>query len=465
MICRPVPFRLAPRRAYTQKRKSFERNQTGDIVPKQHQIRALFASCTFIVVFALGGPAHALQPLAAFLAEAEHLNPDVVAARATALQYAAEASAAGGRLLPNIGLTGSYTRNEYAASFELGGRKLTFAPYDQLDAQALLTVPVIDVVAWAKRTIAWAQSDMAKHDARRSAVDIAKQVAQQYYRLAAAEGVRDAAERSAAVATEQAHLVQARLSEGAASSLEMAQAESDEAAAQQSVASAKLSVSLAARVLETLSGLTPEPGGGVAEVSLHAEKPIEAWLAYIDGTLPALAQSRSAERAARASNNAASYAYIPSVTATASERYTNAAAFNGGHPHVWQVKANLAWNFDLSLTPMQQAQRHKLAAASAKARYSARQLADQLYTDYQQIEANRAKSSAARAQVKATSLGETLAFEKRQAGVITQLDVLQARRDAFSAQVNRVSADADLLLYRALLRLDAGIGALAEGPQ
>jgi outer membrane protein TolC len=41
-------------------------------------------------------------------------------------------------------------------------------------------------------------------------------------------------------------------------------------------------------------------------------------------------------------------------------------------------------------------------------------------------------------------------------GTITQLDLLQAQRDAFNAEVSRIQADADLVNARVQLRLSAG---------
>jgi outer membrane protein TolC len=43
-----------------------------------------------------------------------------------------------------------------------------------------------------------------------------------------------------------------------------------------------------------------------------------------------------------------------------------------------------------------------------------------------------------------------------QAGSATQLELLQAQRDAFQAEVTRIQDDANLLNARAQLRLSAG---------
>ena len=56
-----------------------------------------------------------------------------------------------------------------------------------------------------------------------------------------------------------------------------------------------------------------------------------------------------------------------------------------------------------------------------------------------------------------------LALARYQAGEASQLDLLQAQRDAFAANAARIEADADLVDSRAQLRVAAG-RSLLEGP-
>src|SRR5262249_40585757 len=81
---------------------------------------------------------------------------------------------------------------------------------------------------------------------------------------------------------------------------------------------------------------------------------------------------------------------------------------------------------------------------------------DQIHDDWQRVHAGIAKSRAARAQSDAAALAARFADERYGSGGGTQLDVLQAQRDAYGAEVARIQADADLQFARALLRLDAG---------
>jgi outer membrane protein TolC len=70
--------------------------------------------------------------------------------------------------------------------------------------------------------------------------------------------------------------------------------------------------------------------------------------------------------------------------------------------------------------------------------------------------ANIAQSRSARAGRDASVHAAEQARVQYQAGTATQLDLLQAQRDAFRAEVTRIQNDANLLNARAQLRLAAG---------
>ena len=89
-----------------------------------------------------------------------------------------------------------------------------------------------------------------------------------------------------------------------------------------------------------------------------------------------------------------------------------------------------------------------------KARLAA---ADQLHSDWQRVRAAITKVRASRAQVESARRAQGLAKERNAAGVATQLDVIQADRDLFSAEMNDISARLDLATARASLRLSAGL--------
>ena len=94
-------------------------------------------------------PAHALQPLEAFLSRASQDNPDVRVARGTQVQREAEVDRATAPLLPSVQVQGIYTRNQYEVSFPAstfgGTGDLVITPLNQLDASLTITVPIVGI--------------------------------------------------------------------------------------------------------------------------------------------------------------------------------------------------------------------------------------------------------------------------------------------------------------------------------
>ena len=81
---------------------------------------------------------------------------------------------------------------------------------------------------------------------------------------------------------------------------------------------------------------------------------------------------------------------------------------------------------------------------------------DAIHRQWETVAASIARSRSARAGRVAAAHAAQQAHDRYQVGTITQLDLLQAQRDAFAAEVARIQADADLVNARAQLRLAAG---------
>jgi hypothetical protein len=146
--------------------------------------RSSFRAALVFAMSVLSEPrALALQPVTEFLAHAKTWNPQNRAAQATAAQRDAEVGVSTGSLLPNFSASGTYTRNEYevttaalipASSMGMGSAfpNIVIQPQNQLDANLMLTVPIINVANWdrraaAKATLEGARADEAKHRAYR----------------------------------------------------------------------------------------------------------------------------------------------------------------------------------------------------------------------------------------------------------------------------------------------------------
>ena len=423
-------------------------------------------------ILAAAAPAKALQPLETFLRGASISGPDNREARANAESQHALATGALGRLLPGVSLRGTYTRNQYDSTVTLpaeGGaaRSVTLTPMDQLDAVATLSVPLVDLASFARLGSARAGATSADQQARATALATEALVAQDYYQLAADLGLVEAARRAVEVSRAGLAITEERFQAGSAARLDVDRARADVERQVQQLAAAELQRELAARSLASRSGVAPtldlRPGEAPLADDLHEEPPLED-LQPPDVELPSLAAAVEARRSQEAQARAQRLALAPSLSAGFTERATNATGFSG-HELAYQGVVALAWSFDLTTVANIRAQDALAAAAAAReerARLAAR---DAIHRSWSTVHTGIARSRSARAEVEASTRAAELARDRYAVGAATQLDLLQAQRDAFSAQVALVQADADLTNARAQLRIAAGQSLLSSRPE
>jgi outer membrane protein TolC len=405
--------------------------------------------------------AHALQPLGAFLEHAKTWNPDNRAATATVDQRDAEVSVASGNLEPNLQFNGLYTRNQYEATTGTLGFMLppgtpvsVITPLNQFDGNAILTVPIINVANWDRRSVSKATLAGAKADQANAALNVRKNVTRDYYQLLGYEAVLQAATKNLDVARHNVSLARDRKESGTGSELDVQRALADAAKTEQSVTSAQLSVTNSRRDLSSLTGVAPEPASAFPNDDLHEEPALEGWMTGAEQT-PSVKSAEAARESAEEASHAARTGWLPTLNGVAEEKLTNATAFNGGHTGVYLFQLAANWKLDNTVIPQIHAQTAIAAAARAnedRVRIAAK---DSVYKDWQQIRADIEVSRSARAQVVSTKLAASLAEDRYTNGVATQLDVLQARQDAFAAEVARIQADSDLAYARTALRIDS----------
>jgi outer membrane protein len=417
-------------------------------------VLALASTLTFV------SPALALQPVEQFLAHARTWNPSNRAARATVEQRDAEVGVNTGNLLPNFTASGTYTHNQYElalppAESGLFGTSL-IVPYNQLDAYLMLNVPIINIANWDRRDAAKSTLEGAHADEKNSVITVEKTVMRDYYQLLGYEAVLLSAQHNLEVAQHNVKLARDRKENGTGSELDVQRGLADQARAEQAVTAARLNVVNTRRDLFSQSGLEPDPAAaGFPEDDLHEEPSLANWMGEASNT-PAVASAVAATKAANDAAHAARTGWLPTLLGTAEEKFTNAAAFNGGHNELYLLQINALWKLDLTITPQIRAQNAAYAAARAHEDSVRTAAQDAVYRDWQQIHADIDSARAARVQVAATKLAASLAEDRYESGVATQLDVLQARQDAFAADVARIQTDADLAYARTALRLDAG---------
>jgi len=422
----------------------------------------LIAALLFAASVLYSSPSAALQPLEQFVAGARRRNPDALEASANLAQQQAQADSALGAVLPGVSARGSYTRNQYSSTIDVGLPKpVTIVPADQWDGSATLKVPLIDLAGFRRVSAARTTAEAAGRQLESTRLVVEGQVAQDYYQVVANLALVAAADTAFQVSREGLRLAEARHEAGAAPALDVDRARADVEQQFQQLAAAHLQVQLGARALQSASGVEPDVSAVVPlSDDLHPEAELHAFEAGLAG-LPNVAAASTATRAAEQQAAAERLALLPSIAGTFTERGTNAPGFSG---HDWSYQAALTatWTFDL--TNIAGIRSQDAAADAARAREIRAVLAagDAIHREWSTVVSDIARSRSARVGREAAVHAATQARDRYKAGTITQLDLLQAQRDAFSAEVNRIQADADLVNARAQLRLSSGLSLLTD---
>ncbi|MBK7865469.1 MAG: TolC family protein [Archangiaceae bacterium] len=399
------------------------------------------------------------QTLGDFLDSASRRNVDRQLAAEETARAEAEWSQAWSGLLPSLSANGGWTHNQYEAIVTLPtgpttSQTVTIIPKDQLDAQLKVEVPLIDPARWLQASAARASSRAvaARELATRDAV--ARQVVVAYYRLVSARAVQESARRSLALAQAQVELIQSRQKAGVASELDVARAVAEVARNEQLVADAEVLADTSARALETLSGRTPGEVPPLAVDDLRPAPPVRELEQGLAG-LPQLEAAHGEQLAAERTQTAAALTLVPTVNAQFTQRFTNATGFQG-QPALYNTGVTFNWRLDAPAAFALKARSTAAHTAALQVEKARQQAADQLYSDWLGVRAAVKKVAAAQAQVTAARQATGLAHDRSGAGVATQLDVIQAERDLFSAEVNDIQARTELASARAALRLSAG---------
>lgn len=401
----------------------------------------------------------ATEPLEVFLEHAKTQSFDAREAQITARQRDAEADASLGRLLPSFTARGTYTRNQDEVSIQNPAAPdsdpIVITPLNQLDASFLLEVPILDLASYHRYKAAKLLTKSAETQTQATSLDVSRSVARAYYQFLGASSTVGSALESIKAAEANLQQVEDRHAAGAATDLDRERARAAVSRARQDLADQELGVALAARTLETFSGMLPASSGALPEDDLHAEGTLERWLRLSSET-PSQKAARQIEEATAENRKAAKRAYLPTLNGSAEERVSNATGFGGRNAN-YTLRLNLVWRLDYGLVGNDHAQDAALELQKVRVERTRRAGEDAVFEAFKRVEASIAKSRAARDQERSAKRAAELASDRYGAGVATQLDVTEAQRDAFSASAARIQADSDLAYYRAALRIAAGV--------
>ena len=304
----------------------------------------------------------AIEPLEVFLEHAKTQSFEAREARITARQREAEADASLGRLLPAFTARGTYTRNQEEVSIQNpaapGSDPIVITPLNQLDASFLLEVPILDLASYHRYKAAKLLTRSAETQTQATTLDVSRSVARAYYQFLGASSTVGSAEESIKAAEANVQQVENRHAAGAATDLDRERARAAVSRARQDLADQQLGVALAARTLETFSGMLPAASGALPEDDLHAEGTLDRWL-KLSGDTPSQRAARQLEEATAENRKAAKRAYLPTLNGSAEERLSNATGF-GGRNASYTLRLNLVWRLDYGLVGNDHAQDESL---------------------------------------------------------------------------------------------------------
>jgi len=437
-------------------------------------MNTIFTARAALVVAALvalrSAPAAAIQPLGEFMVAARTHNHDNREAALIVRQREHQVDQAKWDMTPTVAATAGYTRNQYQVQVTLPGSDpsdpsnpinpinpitRTITPFNQLDAQVTLTQPIVDVAIF--RNIEVSRSALAASAARVGAtrLPVEQAVAQAYYQVVAAEAFIGATLEVHQAARASLEIVEQRAAAGVASDLDRRRAQVEVERGNKAIADAEYNLAIARQRIVSLSGLEAQPGELALAVALSEEPPLAS---FLDGQIDLVASVRSSAADAKNADiqvRAATALLYPTLSASASERFTNATGFLGKYA-IASASLNLAWRFDLAIIPQLRAARTQSALAQVRVDRSRQQARDAVHNAWHQVKAALAKARSARVERDTSRAAFKQSRQRYEAGTGIFLEVTQAERDAFSAQISLIQANADLAYARIALRLAAG---------
>ena len=116
----------------------------------------------------------------------------------------------------------------------------------------------------------------------------------------------------------------------------------------------------------------------------------------------------------------------------------------------------LTWNFDVPTYANIRVQNAQMRAAEAREERDRLASRDAIHRAWSMVQTVIARCRSARKQAQVSRHAAELVRDRYSVGSTTQLDLLQAERDAFAAEINQIQTDTDLANARAQLLLAAG---------
>ena len=394
-------------------------------------------------------------------------NRDVRTALAVIDEFRAQYRATRGALLPELTANGQAGRNQ-----QVFGTFGSFT-YDTYRATADLSWE-LDLWGRLRRNTSAARSDLVAREEDRRALQLSLigDVATAYFDLRAADLNLAIARRTLDSRRQTLALARQRLDRGLISELDVRQFEADVATPAASVADLERQVAQQENALSVLVGHNPGAiRRGRALTEMAASIPVPAGVpSALLGNRPDVRSAEAALRGATARIGVAQAAWLPTFTITGQygTQSTEFSKWFGSGTNIWQAFAGVSIPLFSQGRPGagEQVNIAQARASQARSRYeqtvlvALREVEDALVG----LRTAQDRSAAQERQVIALRRALELATMRYQNGVSSYLDVLDAQRGLFGAELALTQAERDQLVAAVQLYRAVGAGWPAAKP-
>ena len=368
---------------------------------------------------------------------------------------------------PDVAATGNYIRRREETVRNVGGEDIVIQDRNALNATAVASLTLFEARALPAWRAAAAERRAAHFERDEAKRRLAFEAAEAFLLTLGAQQVREAAERRVANARSALDEARARFEAKLVGSNDVTKAELDLATAQREAARARSDAETARAELgyllgERVESLAP-PETLLRRASDAAPADAHRLAAEAQEKRPDIQALDARARAARIASREPLLRALPSVTGSATWRYTNEAGFSGRETD-WWFGVTASWSiFDGGERYAEARERRALSRIAALEASAARR---GLLVDAERalLALDAAKTAYGTAQV-ATEAARRNAHETSELwrqGLATALDVSTARLQVFEAEVAEARARFDLALAYLEIPATRGLGPFEE---
>lgn len=419
------------------------------------------------LVLAAGPAAVAELPLDAALAELDRQSLTLAQARSRAAEASALVRQSASALLPTVGVTGTYLRNNEGVELARPGaagavpETIVIQPDAATSVTGSVRVPLLVPSAWFDVAAARGNARAADRSADATRLALRTGFAQSAHGAAAAEEVVRASERAVESAGELARSAERRVAAGTAAPLdalrsqtELVRRESDLAGARADLERARLALGVLLGRPDPVRVIVPEVADAPAP---ELDAPADALVGEALDRRPELAAQEAQVAAAEAGVRSAWARLVPQLSASGA-LFASDVPFVTGEEDGWRMTVDLTWTLYDGGFRYGKRRQAEAQVAGARASSEAQTLAVRQEVEDARRDVRVGRERLRLAETQARLAGEAAASARRlfEAGVASSLDVIDANDRLYFAETGL--ADARARLAQARLALGRALG-------